>query len=869
MSLHAAINNFNGGEFSPLLKGRFDLAKHRSGCEVMENFIPRVFGGAHSRPGLIYRGAAKSHVEANKTRLVEFEFSETTRLILEFGNLYVRFWKDGELIQHNGTALAWALSTAWATATNYVVGNVRAHNGRLYTSTTIHTSGATTEPGVGASWAANWTAGASYSYKRGEFIKRAGLLYYCITTHISLSITEPAAGATWATYWSRQDYYEAPSPFTTAQLFEVQYNQLNDWTYFVHPSVHPHKLVRVEDDEWTFEPVDWTYPPFGDENVTAATLAVSATTGTGVSLTASADTFEAGHVGAFFALSHRRENANITLNLDLTDTTSGNLRMTGDWQLFTYENWSGKLHLERSFDDGSTWETIRSFEGKNDRNISTDGNVSVEALFRLRYDSDGSMPSGVTADGRAVFEAVDSKITGYVKVTAVTDAQTAVGDVIVSPASTTATKFWREGAWSDLRGYPRSITFHEQRLVYGGSAAYPRRVWLSETANVDQFRFGSLDTDAFTYQLSGKANAIQWLASIQGVAVGTLGDELVMTGTSAQDPLTPKDPNAPKQSSRGSAFLPAIQADDVVLFVQSDKRTIREFVFEFAKGGYVSQPMTLLAEHVTKGGILQMALQQKPETIVWCVTTEGALIGMTYERGQEVVAWHRHPMAGFVESVAVISGTPPGADEVWIVVRRTIDGTVKRYLETFDPDHSTKVEAGDKDNFICSDSAIVKTLGSGSTVTGLDHLEGCVVSVLTDGAVHPSRTVESGNITLQREATKVVVGLPFTALLQPNEMETDMQDGTSFGRKRRIDRLVVQFWQSFGCEVRQNGLDWDRLELRDVEAPMDDSPPPFSGQREIHLDGRHENNSRLQIRQLQPMPLNILALCPKLEVHGN
>ena len=869
MSLHAPLNNFNGGEFSPLLKGRFDLAKHRSGCVLMENFIPRVFGGAHSRPGMIYRGGAKSNTEANKTRLVEFEFSETTRLVLEFGNLYVRFWKDGEQVMHNGTAPTWALTSAWATSTVYVVGNVRAHNGVIYTCIDGHTSGASTEPGVGASWETKWTAGATYSYQRGDFVKRSGLLFYCITTHISLSATEPQAGGSWATYWVRQDIYERPSPFTTAQLFEFQYNQLNDWTYFVHPSVHPYKLVRLADDEWTFEPVDWTYPPFGDENVTTATLAVSATTGAGVTLTASADTFDALHVGAFFALSHRRENANINHNLDLTDSTSATLRMTGDWQLFTYENWSGKLHLDRSLDNGTTWETIRTFEGKNDRNISTNGNVATEALFRLRYDSDGSMPSGVTADGRAVFEAVDSKITGYVKITAVTNATTATGDVVVSPASTAATKLWREGAWSNYRGYPRSITFHEQRLVYGGSRSYPRRVWLSETANVDQFRFGSLDTDAFTYQLSGKANAIQWLASIQGVAIGTLGDELVMTGSSAQDPLTPKDPNAPKQSSRGSAYLPAVLADDVVLFVQSDKRTVREFVFEFSKGGYVSQPMTLLAEHVTKGGIVQMALQQKPETIVWCVTSDGALIGMTYERGQEVVAWHRHPTAGFVESVAVISGTPPGADEVWICVRRTINGQVKRYLETLDPDHWTKVEAGDKDNFICADSAIVKTLGSGTTVSGLDHLEGCEVSVLTDGAVHPSRTVAGGEIELQREATTVVVGLPFTAKLQPNELESDLPDGSSFGRKRRINRLVVQFWQSFGCEVRQNGLEWDRLELRDVEAPMDDSPPPFTGQREINLEGRHENGASLQIRQVQPMPLNILALCAKLDVHGD
>lgn len=928
MSFHALLNNFNGGEFSPLLKGRTDIAKYRSGCEVMENFIPRVFGGAHSRPGLVYHGPAKSQAVDDKTRIIEFEFSETTRLIIELGNLYARFWQNGELVMHSGDAPVWALTSPWLDATNYVTGNVRANGGVIYTATDNHTSDSTTEPGVGADWALHWTAGASYDYQRGDYVLRSGLLFYCIATHIALSATEPQAGASWATYWIRQDIYERPSPFTTAQLFDIQYNQLNDWIYLTHPDVTPQKLSRLADNEWTLLPVDYTYPPLGDENVTPTTIGISATTGTGQTLTASGDVFQAGHVGAHFSIAHRRETAFIELALRRTgvnflgswnsnsyayttgqevhwkgsyyacsaghtsaattepgigatwatvwtviagpfEYTSGTLRMVGEWDMFTYENWSGTLILERSADDGVTWETIRSFSGDNDRNVQPTGTQDTEALFRLRF-IDTIIKDTTTPDGRAVIEAVDSKVAGLVKITAVSSPTVATCDVVISPALTDATTYWREGAWSDYRGYPRAVSFHEQRVVYGGSTSYPRRVWFSTIGDVDNFRFGILDDNAFAYLLSGKSNVIQWLASIQGLAVGTLGDELVIQAASAQDTLTPTTPNAPKQSSRGSAFLPAIQADDVILFVQSDRRTVREFVYDFSKGGFVSQPMTLLSEHVTQGGIVQMAFQQKPDAIVWYVTGDGQIVGMTYERTQDVVAWHRHPTDGFVESVAVISGIPPGADEVWLMVRRTVNGAPVRYLERFDPEHWNKVVEENKPYFICSDCAKAQDMGAVvSTVDGLDHLEGREVVVLVDGAVHPNRTVSGGEIELQTAGQIVVVGLPFYPVLQPNEFEMDMGDGSSFGRKRRLNRLVFQMWKSLGCQVRQNGLDWETIEFRDTSMPMDESPPVFTGQKEVYVEGAHETNMRLQIRQNQPLPLNILALCGSLDVHGD
>ncbi|MBB5040590.1 hypothetical protein [Prosthecobacter dejongeii] len=918
MSAHVLINSFNSGEFSPLLEARTDVQKHRSGCRKMQNFIPRTFGGAHSRPGLVYRGLTKSAEVADVTRLIDFQFSESTSLIVEMGGGYVRFWKQGDLVHKSpGTTPAWELRSDWV-ASAYVAGAKVRYDSKVWTARTVTTVAAPVE-------GAMWTSKA-HDHLPGDYVMRAGVMYYCLAPHIAVSDTEPGAGALWASHWLAQTVYERPSPYTTAQLFEVQFCQVNDVMYLVHPDVPPQKLSRLADDAWTLLPVDYTWPVFYDENVTETKLSVDATSGKDKTLTATTDTFVPGHVGSPFLIAHRREVATIDLRLyksgyntswilgkaytegdkvhnkggyyycysNHTATValepgdgaswasrwhsqgidplqvSGTMRVIGEWQLFTYENWAGTLYLERSTDDGATWEVIRTYIGNNDRNVNPTGTQDEEALFRLRF-VDSIIDDATTPDGRATLEASEPKTQGYVMVKQYLSPTQVKVDVIKPLHSTQPTTTWREAAWSDARGWPRTVTFFEQRILYGGSRAHPRNLWGSTIGDFDHFRYATLDDAAFSYLLSGKPNVIQWLVAQSALMVGTLGDEAVASGAAAQTTITPTGVNIRPQSNFGSAYLPALLSNDVVLFVEGDRRTVREFVYSFEKDGFVAQRMTLLAEHITRGGIVQMALAQKPEAIVWAVTGDGRLIGMTYERGQEVVAWHQHPTDGFVESVAVVSGQAPAADEVWICVRRQTSAGTQRYLERMDPEHWNKVEAELQPYLICCDSARAQEYETPvTTVTGLSHLNGREVCVLVDGAVHPMRTVAGGSITLQTPGTVVVVGLPFTALLEPNEMELPLPDGSLRGRRLRINRAVLQLWKSLGCEVR-HGPDtpWETLYFRDTSMPMDTAVPLFTGTKEIYLEGRHQESMRLQVRQTDPLPLNVLALTAKLDVYGD
>jgi hypothetical protein len=148
-------------------------------------------------------------------------------------------------------------------------------------------------------------------------------------------------------------------------------------------------------------------------------------------------------------------------------------------------------------------------------------------------------------------------------------------------------------------------------------------------------------------------------------------------------------------------------------------------------------------------------------------------------------------------------------------------------------------------------------------------LEGKTVGILADGAVQPSKTVVSGEITLDKAASKVLVGLPFTSLLQPMKLDYDMQDGPTRGRKKRLNRVEVSLFKSLGGQASTDGSEWLWMYPRDFDDPMDASPPPFSGETEVVLAGNYSEDADLYLRQTLPYPLTVRALVAKLDAFGD
>ncbi len=311
------------------------------------------------------------------------------------------------------------------------------------------------------------------------------------------------------------------------------------------------------------------------------------------------------------------------------------------------------------------------------------------------------------------------------------------------------------------------------------------------------------------------------------------------------------------------------------MFLQRAKRKLRELAYNFDVDGYVSPDLTILAEHITEGGLTQLSYQQEPNQIIWGTRDDGELVGLTYQREQQVVAWHRHKFGGtfgsgasatghaVCESVATIP-TDNSEYQTWVINKRTINSVTRRYVEyinDFDFDET------DDTTFNFLDSQLNYDGSSTDTITGLDHLEGQTVSILADGSTHPDKTVSSGSITLDRNVTKAKVGLGYTSLLQTMRLDAGSQDGTSQGKTKRIFDIAIRLYESIGVEVGPDLQNMERIPFRSSADAMDSGLGVFTGDKEVEFRGNYETDGFIFVRQTQPLPLTILSLYPRLQTN--
>ena len=232
-------------------------------------------------------------------------------------------------------------------------------------------------------------------------------------------------------------------------------------------------------------------------------------------------------------------------------------------------------------------------------------------------------------------------------ITAFTSATVVTIQILIDMGSSSSSADWSLGAWSGTTGYPRTVSFFEQRLVFGGSESYPQTIWASESGLYEEFDVGTGSAaDAFIYTIAAnKVNVIRWLAPARDLIVGTVGGEFKV-GRPTGEPLKPDNVNIAQQTTYGGYTTQPIQVGSEVLFVQRQQRKVRSFAYRFEDDAYVAPDMTLLAEHITDTGIVDVDYAQEPDSIYWAARTDGTLLGMTYHREEDVIAWHRHIFGG-------------------------------------------------------------------------------------------------------------------------------------------------------------------------------------------------------------------------------
>ena len=461
---------------------------------------------------------------------------------------------------------------------------------------------------------------------------------------------------------------------------------------------------------------------------------------------------------------------------------------------------------------------------------------------------------------------------GYAKITGFTNTTNVTIEILTTLSASTATENWRLGAFSNTTGHPSTVTFFEQRLVFAGTTEQPQTVFFSKSGdyeNMDANIGGTIaDSDAIIYTIaSNQVNAIRFMTATRTLIIGTAGGEFSVSGGGSDVAITPTNILIKKQSNHGAANLDALAVGNVTLFMQRARRKMRELAYNFDVDGYIAPDMTILAEHITEGGITQMAYQQEPNQIIWLVRGDGELVGFTYQREQQVTAWHRHIFGGafgsgkaVCESVAVIP-TDDTEYEVYVIIKRTINGATKRYIEVLNTFDFTNT---DNTTFNFLDSQLDYNGSATTTISGLSHLEGQTVSILADGATHADKVVSSGSISLDRSSTKVKVGLSYTSLLQTMRIDAGARDGTSQSKTKRIYEITIRLFESVGVEVGPDLNNLERIPFRSSANAMNQGITPFTGDKEVEFRGNYETDGFVFVRQTQPLPLTILSLYPRL-----
>lgn len=409
---------------------------------------------------------------------------------------------------------------------------------------------------------------------------------------------------------------------------------------------------------------------------------------------------------------------------------------------------------------------------------------------------------------------------------------------------------------------PSCCTFYEERLWWGHTPDKPQTLWASKTGDYENHSVSAplKDDDALTFTIADdRVNAIRWLSAGKVLTIGTTGGVFTAQASSLNEGITPANITIRRELTAGVADVAPVRVGHSVLYPLRAGRKVFQVAYAFSSDSWQGADLTVLAEQATRSGLTEMAYQEEPYPVVWCCRADGQLVGCTYLPEQKVTAWHRHRLGGegAAESVAVIPGAT--ADEVWLLVRRTIGGQTRRYIEVLT--EPLALDGAHVDAFYV-DCGLTYQGAAASTITGLDHLEGVTVQILADGGVHPEQVVAGGAITLEWAAATVHVGFGSVARLQPMQLEPAAGTSTAQGKIKRISKVKIRLARSLGGKV---GRDADNLEdilFRDPTMAMDSPPPLFSGDKTVTFPGDFDTAGGVLMIQDQPLPFTVNALIP-------
>ena len=824
-------------------------SKYSSACRTLENMLVLSQGPAMRRPGTKYIATVKT----GSPVLLSFDYATDDTYIMETGNLYMRFYRNGGQILDYGSA--YEIVTPFLEADLFNIQTAQVDN-IMYLVDGTNPPQKLTRAGH-----TSWTI-EDAPINTGPFQAQNETTTTITPTGYSLAAN--AAAETFTITGSG----DLSSIFTDDKDFVVGGSTANDGTWTVSSTNATDPFIITV----TGNIADGT-----DDG----TILVQ---GGAVTLTASASIFQAGHAGngSCWEISQKRGTSSLKETLNADESSTSTASFTSGYSFTTSGVWDATVTLERSTDYGTTWDAALS--PLNSINFNNPAEFEDDVVLHRATMSDyvsGSCKFTHTISD--VWNHGIVNVTGYTSGTVVTGVIVANAiprpEIVYDPinkvysifhggkvdkdklrrpnylASTDPTTRWREPYWSDYRGWPKTVEIHQQRLIFGGSDTFTQTLWFgkSDPDDYENFAEGTLDTSSFTVALEGQ-NPITWLLGEDYLFIGTSGS-CGLYGN-AGEAHTPTSPSYREQTRNGAKNIQATIAGNAILYIERGSRKIRELGFSLQNDTYVSTDLTLISENITEGGIVDSAFQARPEPVLWCVL-DGDIATLTYQREQAVVAWSLQITDGDFESVTTIPSADE--DEVWVIANRD-NG---RFIEQFQP---RDWGSDDDDAWFC-DSGISYSGTATTSFTGATHLADESVVVYADGIIQPNVTVTSGGaFILGVAASNVIIGHSYTSKLETMPIVVDPQDRAY---SKKITALNLDFYKTGACSFG-NGPDSELTKINFFSgAGLDASVDLYTSTRSFkHVSFMYGPTTKQTVflQTSEPAPLTIRQIIPEFRI---
>jgi len=434
----------------------------------------------------------------------------------------------------------------------------------------------------------------------------------------------------------------------------------------------------------------------------------------------------------------------------------------------------------------------------------------------------------------------------HIEFTTYLSGTTFTGTFDTAPSNTNASANWKEQVFSSRHGYARSVAFHDQRLIFGGSKDLPNHLFMSKVGEFFNFDVGTgLDDESIQVQIAeNQVSEIKSIESFRHLSIFTSEAELYVP-TTENRPLTPSTIAIKRQTSYGSGSVSPVEFDGALVFLTKSKGAVREFVYSDLSQAYNSDALTLLSQHMI-GSPTDMVSQREAsdqvEAYLYTVNSDGKMPVMVSIRKEQLQGWAEYTTDGEFKNVVNVNR------KIYVIVERTINSVTKTFLELLDNEYHT-------------DAASKQTNASAITDWTVAHLPNTEVVVKSGNySLGTYTTDSSGDLTLTSAVDEVEIGINFTPTMTTLPPEFTLQDGISVGQKRRIVRAVLDLNETL--DVKTKGTS---ILIRRVTDDFSVEPTPISQRKEIYLLG-WSSEGTVTVTQDQPLPLTLNGLLLEVEI---